>query len=106
MYRAAGIAYTLPALSTCELGTKYRFKLVIALTGDCTVTRAGSDIIFGNVPTAEDAGGSSAGANTGSVVTFDQSGNDFLGDWIELEATPIGWCLSGGVTKYAAITLA
>lgn len=67
--RAAGIAVTLPAAT--GIGSKYTFFIGTTVTSNSiTITRAGSDTIFGTAFIAQDAGD--------TVVAFEAAGSSVI----------------------------
>lgn len=90
LLRAAGGAITLPALSACPNGTEFEFYLGATLTGDVTITCAGSDTIAGVSVTAAD-GAAANSPTAATVITFDQSASAAQGASVCLIAGQSQW---------------
>jgi len=104
--RAAGSAITLPAASACLEGTYFHFVVAATLSGDCTITAAGSDTIAGLVSTSAD-GAAQNSATGATVITFDQSASAAIGNQVLLQkGSGTVWYVLGFTPATVGVTLA
>ncbi len=105
--RAAGVAVTLPATADVPLGANYLVVLVTAISGDCTVTCASGDSVIGALTTATaHTTAADIAASGDTIITFDESGTDTVGDQVELiKVAETVWLVRGTAGVPTGITL-
>lgn len=104
--RAAGTAITLPAASSCLDGTVYHVVVGVALTGNCTCTRSGSDAVVGNIQESEIDTGTDGSASAAGTVVTNVATAETVGDHYEIKkGASTTWYVRGGCAAQGGITI-